>query len=501
MSKGIKRFLALVLLAAAGLGASGVRENAETILISGGTVIDGTGAARRVADVRIAGDRIKEIGELKPLPKERVIDAKGLIIAPGFIDIHNHSERGFEKDPIARSQILQGITTLAIGPDGGSPWPIAEYLDWCVERRLAVNVLTFVGHATVRRRVMRENFNRTAAPDEISRMIRLVEQGMQEGAVGLSTGLEYDVGHPSTTEELIALALAAAKYNGIYMSHVRDEADDAINAFKEAIRIGREAKLPVQISHIKLGTVSVWNKAGEVAALINHARRDGVDVTADCYPYTAWASTIKVLVPSRKHDDPIAVKKGLDDVGGGANVRIASCPARPEYEGKTLDEIGARVGKTAVEVYIQIVKEGGANVICQSMIESDIETFYRQPWVMAASDGGIGMRHPRGAGTFPRILGVYVREKQWLTLEQAIHKMSAIPAARLRVNDRGKILAGMKADLVVFDAEHVKDLSTMTSPSLEPVGVRHVLVNGVQVVTMGQVTGERPGAVLRRGVK
>lgn len=472
-------------------------EKSGSILISGGTLIDGTGAPRRKADVRIAGDRITAIGRLKPAAGERVIDARGMIVAPGFVDIHNHSERGFAKEPTARTQALQGITTIAVGPDGGSPFPIKDYLEWCEKQPLATNVIAFVGHATVRQRVMGEDFKRKATEAEIAKMAELVEQAMREGAVGLSTGLEYDVGFPSTTEEVIALSRVAAKYKGIYMSHVRDEADDAFTAFKEAIRIGREGGLPVQISHIKLGTVGVWNKAPQAVALINEARKKGQDVTADCYPYDAWSSTITVLVPSRKHDDPAMVKKGLDDVGGGANVLVTSCSAHRDYEGKTLDQIAAAQQKTALDVYIQIVKDGGAGVVCKSMTDADIRTFYQAPWVMVSSDGGIGMRHPRGAGTFPRVLGRFVRERNWLSLEEAIRKMTSFPADRLSLADRGRVKPGMKADLVVFRPDEIIDHSTMTQPMIEPTGVAYVLVNGVPIVDAGNVTGARPGKSIR----
>lgn len=492
--------MVLVLLAALALSALAQQPNSggnTQVLISGGTLIDGTGSARRVADVRIVGDTIKEIGKLKPQPGERVIDAKGLIVAPGFVDVHNHSERGFANEPTARTQTLQGITTIAVGPDGGSPFPIGDYLEWCQKQRLATNVIAFVGHATVREKVMGKDFKRTATEAEIAKMAELVDQGMRDGAVGLSSGLEYDIGNPATTEEVIALSKVAARYGGIYMSHVRDESDLAMDAFREAIRIGREAKLPVQISHIKLGTVGVWNKAFEVVKLIEAARRSGLDITADCYPYDAWHSTITVLVPSRKHDDPAAVKKGLDDVGGGGNVLIASCSAHRDYEGKTLDEIAKASGKSSVDVYIQIVKDGGAGVVGKTMIEPDIKTFYQQRWVMVASDGGIGMRHPRGAGTFPRVLGRYVREEKWLSLEEAIRKMSSFPAWRLGLKDRGAVKVGMKADIVVFNPTQVIDRSTMTQPNIESVGIQYVLVNGGTVVAEGKVTGERSGAVLR----
>ncbi len=495
--------LALVFVTPSTLALQSQQTRAASILIRGGMLIDGSGAPARRADVRIVGDKIAAIGQLKPQADERVIDAKGLTIAPGFIDIHNHSEGGLNNDPTARSQLLQGITTLALGPDGASPYPIAKYLSLREERRAAVNLLSFIGHATVRQQVMGRDYNRTATPAEITRMRTLVEQAMQEGAFGLSSGLEYDVGYPSATEEVIELAKAAARHGGIYMSHIRDESDDMLAALGEAIRIGREAKLPVQISHIKMGTVGVWDKSSEAIKTIMAAQKSGVDVTADCYPYEAWASTITVLVPSRRHDDAKAVAKGLADVGGAANVLITNCAAHREYQGKTLEEIARAQNRSPVDVYIEIVKDGGASVVCRSMKEADIENFYKQPWVMVASDGGIGMPHPRGAGTYPRVLGRFVREKGWLTLAEAIRKMTSLPAARLGLKDRGTLRPGMKADIVFFDAATVIDHSTMTSPFIEPTGIRHVFVNGVAVLEDGKVTNALPGAVLRHqtGIK
>lgn len=468
-----------------------------SILITNGRLIDGTGAKSKNVSLRIVGDTITEIGKLKPNPNERVIDARGNVVAPGFIDIHNHSETGLEREPTANSQILQGITTLAVGPDGGSPWPIAQYLQRREQKPPAVNVLAFVGHATVRRKVLGDNFNRTATKAEIEEMAALVEQGMREGAVGLSSGLEYDVGLPSTTEEVIALARVAAKYRGIYMSHIRDEADAMLVALKEAIRIGREANIPVQISHIKMGTVGVWNKSLEAIAMIEEARKDKVDVTADCYPYDTWHSTITVLVPSRKHEDPREVSKGLNDVGGAANVTITNCSHHREYEGKTLQQLADDNKTTAVEMYQRIVKEGGASVVCRSMIDKDIEAFYRQPWVMVSSDGGIGGRHPRGAGTFPRVLGRFVREKKWLKLEEAVRKMTSAPAMRLGLKDRGELRVGAKADVVIFDAKKVLDNATFTKPFEAPIGIVHVFVNGEQVVNDSKVSGATPGRVLQ----
>jgi N-acyl-D-amino-acid deacylase len=422
-----------------------------------------------------------------------------MVVAPGFIDAHNHSERGLQTDPSAASQVSQGITTVVVGQDGGSPFPVGQFLDNLDQNSIALNVLTFVGHATVRSRVMGEDTNRPATPAEIEKMKQLVEQAMLEGAIGLSTGLEYETGKPASTEEVITLARAAAAHGGIYISHIRDEADKTFEALEEAIRIGREARIPVQISHIKLGTVGVWGRAGDVANLINKARARGQDITADCYPYNAWSSTIRVLIPSGRHEDPNDVARGLADVGGPANITIVSCRAHPDYEFKTMDEISKREGITPVELYMKIVRDGGAGVVCHSMKDDDIRTFYQQPWVMVSSDGGIGSRHPRGAGSYPRVLGNYVRELRWLTLPEAIRKMTSFPARRFKLNDRGLIRRGYKADLVVFDPNTIIDRSTFPEPQLTAVGVKRVFVNGVEVWADGRVTGANPGQALRNG--
>lgn len=476
-----------------------IPQTAKSRVIVGALVVDGSGRPAFSANVRFVGDRITKVGRFVTTADDEVIQAHGQIVAPGFIDVHNHSESALATEPGLASQVSQGITTLAVGPDGGSPWPLSDFFTQRKSRPAAVNVVAFVGHATVRLQVMGKDHNRAATEKEIADMARLVDQAMREGAVGLSTGLEYDVGHPSTTEEVIELARAAARHGGIYMSHVRDEADDVLTAFKEAIRIGREARIPVQISHIKMGTVGVWGQAEKAVELINAARNSGVDITADCYPYDAWQSTITVLIPSRRHDDPVAVKRGLDDVGGAGNILITSCRAHQDYEGKTLEEISRDRKVSPVDVYIQIVKDGGAGVVCRSMKDSDIKTFYRQRWVMVASDGQAGGRHPRGAGTFTRVLGRFVRERQWITLEDAVRKMTSAPASRLGLNDRGLIIEGMKADLVVFDPKRIIDRSTFKEPQLLSEGIERVFVNGEPVFEKGQTTGRLPGLVLRKG--
>jgi N-acyl-D-amino-acid deacylase len=344
---------------------------------------------------------------------------------------------------------------------------------------------------------MGENTNRHSTLEEINRMKLLVEQGMRDGAFGLSTGLEYEVGKPATTEEVIALAAVAGRFGGIYISHMRDEADKTFEALAELIRIGREGHLPAQVSHIKLGSVAVWGRAREAVALVVAARRRGQDVTADCYPYEAWNSTIRVLIPSGRHDNPEDVARGLADVGGAANITIVSCRAHSDYEFKTLAEIARQQNVTPVEMYMRIVRDGGASIICHSMKDDDIRVFYQQPWVMVSSDGGIGSRHPRGAGTFPRVLGQFVRERHWLNLPEAIRKMTSLPAWRLGLKDRGMIRAGYKADLVLFDPSTVADRSTFQQPQLISAGVKQVFVNGVEVWRDGKVTGDRPGRPLR----
>lgn len=467
-------------------------------VIVGASVIDGTGRRPFRANVRIEGDRIKRVGLFTPRSGEEIINARGFILAPGFIDIHNHSEQGLDSDTAATTQVSQGITTLAVGPDGGSPWPVGDYLSRREQMRASVNVLAFVGHATVRYQVLGEDYNRRATEKEIRAMRELVERGMREGAFGLSTGLEYDVGRASSTEEVIELARVAARYGGIYMTHMRDEEEGMFTAVAEAIRIGREAALPVQISHIKMGNRNVWGKSREVIQVINRAKRSGLDITADCYPYTAWASTISILVPSRRHDDAAAVRTALGNVGGADKVLITNCKAHPDYEGKTLEEIARDNGSTPVAVYQQIIKDGGAAVVCSSMSEADVEAFYRQPWVMVSSDGGIGSRHPRGAGTFPRVLGRFVRENRWLALTEAVRKMTSMPASRLGLSDRGVIRAGMKADLVLFDPKRVIDRSTFKEPQLLSEGINQVIVNGETVWAAGQTTDARPGVVIRK---
>lgn len=465
-------------------------------IITGGQVADGNGGPLRRVDVRIVGDTITEVGAVQRRPEDQVRDASGLVLAPGFIDAHNHSTEGLDTDPDAVTQVSQGITTMLLGQDGSSPFPVRDYLAKRRERPAAVNVAVLVGHATIRRRVMGDDFRRTATPAEIAQMDALVEQEMRDGALGLSSGLEYEVGSYASTEEVVSMARVVARHGGFYISHIRDEADKSFEAIREAIAIGEKARLPVQITHLKLGTVGVWGKAGEVVDTINAARKRGVDVTADVYPYLAWSSNLKVLVPDKQWTNPASVKEALDDIGGGRNVQITRLPKFPQFVGKRLDEAARAEGVSDVDLFIRIVADDDAGIIGHTMIAPDMQTFLKQPWAMVASDGGVTASHPRGAGTFPRVLGRFVRDEQWLALPDAIRKMTSMPAARLGLKDRGLVAVGMKADLVLFDPATVIDQSTFESPKLRALGIHSVFVNGALVWSGDRSSGLRPGRVL-----
>ncbi len=336
-------------------------------------------------------------------------------------------------------------------------------------------------------------------------MESLVGQAMNQAALGLSSGLEYEVGSYSETKELVAVAKVAAASGGIYMTHIRDEADKSFEALNEEIAIGEQAHIPIEHSHIKLGTVGVWGKAPQYIKIIEDAQKRGVDFLADCYPYDAWHSNLKVIVPDKQYENPQSVKKALDDLGGASHLTITEFSPNKSYEGHNLADLAKTYKISEVDMFIRMVREGDkanteASVIGQTMIESDIKAFYQQPWVMVASDGGIQSEHPRGAGTFPRVLGVFVREKHWLTLPEAVRKMTSLPAHRLNWQDRGVIREGAFADLVLFNPDTIIDISTFAHPFTLSSGIEKVFVNGVLVWDGGKATGARPGMVIgRRG--
>ena len=491
-------FLVPVVVVAALSAQSGTRVG---ILIKNGQLIDGTGAAARQIDVRIAGDSIAEVGAaLTPRAGEQVLDVAGKTVAPGFIDMHSHADRGLDQMADAKTQAMQGITTAVVGQDGGSELPVSHFYEELDRLHPGINYATAVGHGTVRGIVLGDDFKRPATPAEIETMKALVDRGMRDGAVGLSSGLEYDPGFYSKTDELVALGSVVAKYGGYYMSHVRNENEGAFDAWREAIEIGRRNNIPVEISHIKLGVKPVWGRAVEGVKILEDARRDGVRVMADWYPYTYWQSSMYVLIETRDYEDRRAWEKGLDEIGGAQNVLITNYRPDPSLDGKTLAEIAKMRGKDPVGTAIDMMREAGPNtgVIATSMSDDDLTTFVKSPLVLICSDGSLTGRHPRGYGTFPRVLAHYVRDLHALALPEAIAKMTGRSAAQVGLPDRGVIAVGKKADITVFDPATVQDRGVPGDAAQTPVGIIDVIVNGQLVLVDGKMTGARPGRGLRR---
>ncbi len=496
------------------------------VLVRGARIADGSGNPWFVADIGIRGDTISAIGKLDGRTAGLEVQARGLTAVPGFIDIHSHGRRGIFEQPAAENYIRQGVTTIIEGPDGSSPLPVGDFLEKLRRTPIAVNFGMFVGQGTIRSRVLGLE-NRRATPEEIRKMEALVEQAMREGAFGLSAGLFYVPGNYTPTEEIIALARAAARFGGIYIAHIRDEAANVVESVKETIRIGEEAKLPVQVTHHKIIGRANWGKSAETLRLVEEARTRGVDVTVDQYPYTATSTGTAALFPQwaqeggqaelvKRLRDPALrerIRKEvayriLHDRGAGdpANVVMAYCGFDPSLAGKDLARITRERGRTvtaetAAETVFEIQMEGGCSAVYHSVSEADVERVLQAPFTMVASDGeipafGRGAPHPRSYGAFARVLARYVRERKLLRLEEAVRRMSSLPAARLGLWDRGLLRPGMKADLALLDPEAVADRATFQEPHQYAVGVRHVLVNGKAVLLDGVLTKERPGRVL-----
>jgi len=499
------------------------------LLISGGTVIDGTGAAGFRADVLVRGARIVTVSR-QPLPANsaaRVIDARGLVVAPGFIDLHAHIE-AITRMPDAESHVRQGVTLALGGPDGGGPVEFGAYLHRVDSLQLGMNVAYLTGHNSIRSAVL-GMADRAPTPAELEQMKGMVARAMHEGAFGLSTGLFYLPGTFAKTDEVIALARVAADSGGIYTSHLRNEATLLFEGVAEAIRIGKEAGIPVVLTHHKaMGPLS-WGKSVTTLAMMDSARAAGIDVMADQYPYTASSTGLAALIPAwaleggdsafvRRAKDPAlrdsiarGVKYFLDNERGGGDIRrvqFASVGWNRSLEGRTLLDWAVDRGLepntvNGAALVIEGQLNGGASMVYHAMDEGDVERIMRHPMTAIASDGGLsrpgmGIPHPRSYGTFPRVLGVYVREKHVLTLEDAVRKMTSLPAHRLGLTDRGVLREGAVADITIFDPATVKDMGTYTNPHQYPVGVPYVIVNGVPVVDAGVFTTRRPGKVLRR---
>ncbi|HEX6629596.1 MAG TPA: D-aminoacylase, partial [Gemmatimonadaceae bacterium] len=500
------------------------------VLITGGTVLDGTGAPATRADVAVRGDRIVRVSAT-PIPRDsaaRVIDATGLVVAPGFIDLHAHLDP-LLRLPDAESAVRQGVTTALGGPDGSGPLPLDRYLDSARTLGVGLNVAFLTGHNTIRRAVM-GMADRAPTPAELARMQRMVAEAMGQGAWGLSTGLKYLPGAYATTDEVIALARVAADSGGIYTSHLREEGLGLMDGVSEAIRIGREAHIPVVLTHHKAVGQPMWGASVRTLGMIDSARAAGIDVVADQYPYTATYTGIGVLLPAwamadgdsafeRRLGEPAlrdSIVRGivfniLNDRGGGdlRRVQLAKVPWQRDLEGRTLyDWAEARhlapTPENGAELVIEAVRRGGVSAIYHVLDEADVERIMRHPQTMIGSDGrlvqpGEGHPHPRWYGTFPRVLGEYVRERHVLTLPQAVHKMTGQSAARLGLRDRGQIRPGSYADITIFDPATVRDMATFESPHQYPVGIPWVLVNGRVAVDSGKFAGVRAGRVLRRG--
>lgn len=496
------------------------------LLIVGGQVLDGTGRPAQRLDVAIRGDRIVAMApSLSTARAARVVRAAGRIVAPGFIDLHAHLEPLLQL-PLAESALRQGVTLAVGGPDGGSPVPLGPYMDSVRTKTVGINVAYLIGHNDVRRRVLGMS-DRAPTAAELRAMQQLVAQGMHDGAFGLSTGLIYLPGTYSTLDEVVALAQAASDSGGIYTSHLRKEGLGLLEGVGEALEIGRRASIPVVLTHHKAVGQAMWGKSVVTLAMVDSARKAGTDVMVDQYPYTATHTGIGVLVPSwamaggdsafaRRVATPAlkdSILRGivdniLNDRGGGdlSRVQFSRVAWDKSLEGKTLRDWAVRRGMAPTPangalLVLEAMQRGGGNAIYHVLDEQDVRRIMQAPFTMIASDGrlsqpGDGHPHPRAYGTFPRVLGEYVRKQQLLPLATAVHKMTQMPAQRLGLTDRGVLQVGAIADVVVFDPKTVRDQATFTAPHQYPLGIETVVVNGQVAVAEAKPTGVRAGRVV-----
>ena len=505
------------------------------LLIRNARVVDGTGNPWFVADVAIDGGRIVDLGRSLEITADEVVDAHGRILAPGFIDVHTHVESGSGREglvnlPRADNFLLDGVTTIITGNCGGSEVDIA---DWRSQLKdLGINVATFVGHNSVRRAVM-GNDNRAPTPAEMSQMKALVERAMQEGAVGLSTGLLYVPGTYATTDEVIELAKVAAGYGGVYASHMREQGAKLHESIVETVEIGRAAGMPVQISHLKVKGRTRWGTIGSALDLIDSYRREGVDVVVDAYPYERASTNLGVNLPRwavagtaadiaeriadpETHDRITQEMRAMLEDGGYPDYSFATVArylAKPNYNGLTISEINRLVERSAtidneMQTILDMMVEGGeagqtqgASMIYHYMSNDDVDTIFRYPHAAVASDGSViakgrAQPHPRSYGTNARILADFVRERSVLTLEDAVRRMTSLPARTFSFHDRGIIRQGFVADLVLFDPDRVQDKATFGDPHQYSEGFDYVIVNGTVAVAEGEPTDRRPGRFL-----
>jgi len=510
------------------LSGCSVAPPAYDMLIRTGTIVDGTGAPAYPADMAVSGGKIVKIGDLAGADARRTIDASGLVVAPGFIDLHTHADRNILENPDAENYLHQGVTTLLAGNCGNSPAHLEPFFQSVEKTGIALNLGMLIGHNDVRAEVM-GNDNRAPTDDELLRMEGLVKAAMDDGAFGLSSGLIYLPGTYSETSEVIALARVAAGEGGIYATHIRNEFDLVIGAIEEAITIGREADIPVEIAHFKVADNTMWGDSVITLGLVEAAREAGLDVTIDQYPYTAGSTGLANVLPAwaragtredfqARLDDPetrarikadtIAKLNGARAAGDLSRIVVASFEGHPEYDGKTMAEITRMHGleptvENGAEVAMDILYDGEGSAIYFMMDEADVVRIMQAPFTSIASDGsavpfGKNVPHLRNYGTFPRVLGDYVREQHVLGLEEAIHKMTAQPASRIALADRGTLEEGMVADISIFDPDTVNDNHDWAHPHQYATGFSYVIVGGIPVIDNNSRTAAFPGKVLKR---
>jgi N-acyl-D-aspartate/D-glutamate deacylase len=506
------KLLALALLLLGSL------QDPADLLIRGATIVDGTGKEGKVGDVAVRGDAIVGVGEWKGGAKE-TIDGTGLVVAPGFIDLHSHSDQPILADGTRDNYnfTTQGCTTIVTGNCGGGNVDVAKMFESIEKNGAGTNVIHLLPHGAIRSRVFGSQ-DRAPTADELSRMKALVERGMKEGAWGMSTGLIYNPGTYSKTDEIVELAKVVHEHGGIYASHIRSEGAKVLAAIDEALEIGEKSGCPVHVSHLKCSTKEAWGKMGEVVAKLEAARAGGRKVTADQYPYIAsstglqsytvpaWALEGGKLPERLDHPEqgPKIRKEILENFekrDGPDKILIASCAKKPEYDGKTIDRIAKDTSRDPVDVVVEILKLGGAQAIGFGMREDDMLLAMKKDWVATASDGSArkpgAHPHPRNFGTFPRKVGLYAVEKKEVSLAFAVRSASGLPADILGLKDRGYLKPGLKADLVVFDPAQFRDRATFEDPNRYSTGARWVLVNGVPVIADGKKTDALPGKPLR----
>jgi N-acyl-D-amino-acid deacylase len=495
------------------------------ILIINGKIIDGTGNSWYYGNIAVKDGKIIKIGREVNLTANKTIDAKGLIIAPGFIDVHTHLEGDEKSDPNATNFILDGVTTCITGNCGSSNIDIGKYLKWIDSLKLSINVATLVGHNDVRKAVM-GRANRDPSPEEMKRMDDIVDKAMKNGAVGFSTGLLYIPGAYSKTAEIVELAKVTAKYNGVYATHMRDEGDSIDYAIEESLIIGREAKIPVEISHFKCAGQQNWGKSKLTVPMIEAARKEGIEVTIDQYPYTASSTSVSQLIPAEiLADGQDSIKARLQNpaikkyviasmlknlkkrkLKHFGYVVVAYYSPDTSYNGKSVEQINLMKGRkhkrnAEAETIIDIMMNGGASAVFHGMSEDDVKRIMQYPFNMFASDAtirtfGFGMPHPRGYGTNARVLAKYVRDEKVISLEEAIRRMTSLPAQKFQLTGRGLLREGYAADIVIFDEKEVQDVSTYDKPHAYSKGFHFVIVNGLMTVENEKHLGVRAGVAL-----